>query len=520
MVDATVTVGTEAVGVISPRLYGAFAEHLGRCCYDGLWVGSESDVPNVEGFRRDVVEALRDMPTPMIRWPGGCYAEHYHWRNGIGPVERRPGALGMSCGLMTPDANTLGTHEFLRFCELVGAEPYLAGNVATGSVQELCDWIEYVNSNTDSTLTRERAANGKLSPWTVRLWGVGNESWDCGGRFDPVTYAHEYRRFARMIRDVDPTAELVAVGQEDEPLPESNLDPDWNAKFLRALGPNATLVDHLSIHRYWLRGGPEVDFDEAQYYDLLGEADATEDLVVRTRQTIDAIAPATHRIGIALDEWGVWHPEAREWGPGDVPRRPPKGLEQACTLRDALAAGVALEGFHRQCESLSMTNLAQVVNVLQAVILTDGPHFAKTPTYYALALHGPHVGAEAVAVDVAGAPTPAGGPAVSATASLRRGGNGGAPVSGAVTVINRHFSNSASVEIRLEGWAGASAAAGRLLSADAPNAVNEPGAAEQAVLTPIDVSPGPGGRFRLTMPAHSMATVDLTTPVLDQRGGF
>jgi len=519
VVDATVTVGSEPLGVISPRIYGAFAEHLGRCCYGGLWVGVGSDVPNVDGFRTDVVEALRDLPTPLVRWPGGCYAEHYHWRGGIGPAEGRPGALGMSCGLKTPDTNALGTHEFLRFCKLIGAEPYLAGNVATGSVQELCDWIEYVNSSTDSSLTRERAANGRPAPWGVKLWGVGNESWDCGGRFDPVTYAHEYRRFARMIRDVDPHVELVAVGQEDEPLPESNLDPEWNAKFLRTLGPNAALVDHLSIHRYWLRGGPEIDFDEADYYRLLDEADATEALIVRVRRTINAIAPSSHRIGIALDEWGVWHPEAREWGPGDVPRRPPEGLEQAGTLRDALAAAIAFEGFHRQCDSLSMTNLAQVVNVLQAPIVTDGPNMARTPTYYALALHDAHVGANALPVRVETAATPSGGPTVSATASIRSGAGNG-PLGGAVTVVNRHFREIASVEIRLAGWSGANASRARLLCGDAPNATNEPGKTERAFIRPIDADAGAGGTFRLVMPACSMATIDFTTSGLDQRGGL
>lgn len=532
MIDATVAVGGEPIGVISPRIYGAFAEHVGRCCYDGLWVGPGADVPNVEGFRSDVVEALRDLPAPLVRWPGGCYAEHYHWRNGIGPAERRPGTLWLSCGLVAPDTNALGTHEFLRFCELVGAEPYLTGNVATGSVQELCDWIEYVNSATDSALTRERAANGRAEPWAVKLWGIGNESWDCGGRFDAVTYAQEYRRFARMIRDVDPTVELVAVGQEDEPLPEYNLDPEWNATFLRTLGPNATLVDHLSIHRYFLRGGPETDFDEEQYYDLLDEADATEELIVRTRRTIDAIAPAPagRRIGIALDEWGVWHPEAREWGPGDVPRRPATGLEQACTLRDALAAAVALEGFHRQCNSLSMANMAQVANVLHAAIVTDGPLMARTPTYYALWLHRPHVGAQALPVEVATTATPAGGPAVSATASLGSTRStvsvasdrlrSGDSLSGAVTIVNRHYRDAAAVEVQFAGWTDTRIGTGRLLTADEPNAVNVPGRRQRAFLRPIRPEGRAGGGFSVDIPAHSMATFEFTITGDRQREGL
>jgi alpha-N-arabinofuranosidase len=518
MVGATVTVGTEPIGVISPRLYGNFAEHLGRCCYGGLWVGPESDVPNIGGFRKDVVEALRALPTPMIRWPGGCYADHYHWRNGIGSPAARAATLGMTCGLSSSDTHAIGTHEFMRFCELIGAEPYLCGNVATGSVQELCDWIEYVNSATDSSLTRERSANGRLAPWGVKLWGIGNESWDCGGRFDPVTYAQEYRRYARMIRDVDPTVELVAVGMEDEPLPEFHLDPEWNAKFLGALGPNATLVDHLSIHRYWIHGGPETDFDEADYYALLEEADATEGLIERTRQTIDAIAPPSHRIGIAFDEWGVWHPEARDWGPGDVARRKPVILEQANTLRDALAVAVGFEAFHRQCNSLSMTNISQVVNVLQAVIMTDGPSIALTPTYHALSLHAPHVGAQALPVEVSGGVGAAGGPSVSATAS-RRDGDGDA-MGWAVTVVNRHYSSPAAVEISLPGMPGAGVERARLLSADAPNATNAPGEPARVRTIPVVVEELGDGRFSIAMPAHSMATVEFKSTKQDQRGGI
>jgi alpha-N-arabinofuranosidase len=507
MLEATVTVGAEPIGVISPRIYGAFAEHLGRCCYGGLWVGPDSDISNVDGFRSDVVAALRALPTPFIRWPGGCYSEHYHWRSGIGPAAIRAASLGMSCGLYTSDSHALGTHEFMRFCELIGAEPYLAGNVATGSVQELCDWIEYVNSSTDSALTRERAANGRLGPWNVKTWGVGNESWDCGGRFDAVTYAHEYRRFARMIRDVDPRAELVAVGQEDEPLPESGLDPEWNARFLETLGPAANLVDHLSVHKYWIHGGPETDFDESQYYALLDEAEGTEGLIQRTWRTIEAIAPPSHRIRIALDEWGVWHPEARDWGPGDVPRRRPPDLEQANTLRDALAVAVALEGLHRQCNVLSMANLAQVVNVLQAPILTDGPRIALTPTYHALALHRPHVGAHALPVEVeAAARTPVNGTAVSATASVAPNGS-----SGAVTIVNRHWNAPAEVRMRLTGMLDATAGDSRLLTADAPNAVNVPGEAEQVFPRLLEVEVLGDATFRVSIPAHSMATIEFAS---------
>jgi alpha-N-arabinofuranosidase len=507
MIDATIAIADEPIGTISPRLYGAFAEHLGCCCYGGLWVGLDSpDVAHVDGFRRDVVDALRELPTPLIRWPGGCYADHYHWRNGIGAPATRPGTLGLSCGIRSSDTNALGTHEFMRLCELVEAEAYVAGNVGSGTAQELCDWIEYVNSATDSALTRERAANGRPEPWGVRLWGIGNESWDCGGRFDPESYAREYRRFAAMARHVDPQAELVAVGLEDEPLPESHLDADWNARFLRALGPSVDLVDHLSIHKYWLHGGPETEFDEAAYYALLAEADSTEALIERTARTIASIVPASHRIGIALDEWGVWHPEARDWGPRDAPARTPVTLEQANTLRDALAAAVAFEGFHRQCNVLSMTNLAQVVNVLQAVLLTDGPSCVRTPTYHAIALHRPHVGAQAlparVKTDIS---IPTGTAAVSATASRRDAAGAGGRGRWAVTIVNRHVDRPVAVEVRGPDGALASALA---LTADRAAATNTPDQPEQVAPRPLEVSESDGG-YRFTLPAHSMATLEL-----------
>jgi alpha-N-arabinofuranosidase len=497
-----VRIGADPIGLISPRLYGTFAEHLGRCCYGGLWVGPTSAIPNVDGFRADVVGALRDLPTPLIRWPGGCYADHYHWRDGIGGADERSRTIGTSCGVSVPDSNALGTHEFMRFCELTGAEPYLAGNVGTGSVQEMCDWVSYVNADADSSLTRLRAANGRAEPWGVRLWGIGNESWDCGGRFDSVSYAHEYRRYAAMLRHIDPKAELVAVGLEDETLPESHLENDWNAKFLAALGHNAGLVDHLSIHKYWIYGGHETDFGEADYYSLLAEADATEGLIERTARTIGALVPPPHRIGIALDEWGVWHPEARDWGPGDGPRRTPATFEQACTLRDALAAAVALEGFHRQCRVLSMANMAQVVNVLQAFLLTDGTACVKTPTYHAFSLHSPHIGAQAhraiVATDIT---LPTGRHAVSATASKSERG-------AAVTLINRHFDRAITTDIHA---AGMKLLGARVLTADAVDAVNSPKQPDLAAPRLLDVTEMHEGQFTFTLPAHSMATIELRT---------
>lgn len=481
--------GDAPIGTISPRLYGHFAEHLGRCCYGGLWCGTDSrDLPQEGGFRRDVVAALAKLPVPLLRWPGGCYADHYHWRDGIGPAAQRPIRLGMSCGLQVEDDNAIGTHEFLWLCQQLGAEPYLAGNVGSGTPQELCDWLEYCNTAVATTLGRERAANGSPQPFGVKLWGVGNENWGCGGNYDPATYAHEYVRYATMLRHVDPSAELVICGHTDE----------WNAELAAAVGlRRANLIDHFSIHRYWITGGPETGFSADDYYRLLAEAEATEDFIVRSDRIVREALGDERRIGIALDEWGVWHPEARPWGPGDMERRDPVTYEQANTLRDALAAAVALEGFHRQCNVLTLANLAQIVNVLQAVVMTDGPQLWLTPTYHALRLHAPHLGATALPVDVAGGESlPGGIAAVSGTAS-RRGDEL------AVTVINRHYAQPAEVLLRGPGAGRASA---QLLAAPSADAGNSPDAPDAVAPVALPVRQE-GDGWRIELPPHSLATV-------------
>ena len=510
---ATITIRADSpIGTISPRLYGHFAEHLGRCCYDGLWVGTDrADAPQQNGFRSDVLEALKALPVPLLRWPGGCYADHYHWRDGIGHPAERAVRLGMSCGLQVEDTNAIGTHEFLWLCAQLGAEPYLAGNVGSGTPQELCDWLEYCNTAVPTTLGRERAANGSPAPFGVPLWGVGNENWGCGGNYDAPGYAREYVRYATMLRHVDPAAELVICGHDDA----------WNAELLATVGRHLALVDHLSIHRYWIGGGAETAFDENAYYSLLAEAHETEAFVRRTAALLRAAAngaPAPeadlsegesaseaaietksgHRIGIALDEWGVWHPEARPWGPRGGDAREPVTYEQANTLRDALAAGIALEGFHRQCNVLTLANLAQIVNVLQAPVMTEGARMWLTPTYHALRLHAPHIGATALPVEVLGGDTlPDSTAAVSATAS--RAGD-----AVAVTLINRHYQKSAAV--RIGGAGGGGDAHAQILAANAPNAANTADAPNNVALAALDITRD-GDGWRVELPPHSMATV-------------
>jgi alpha-N-arabinofuranosidase len=481
----------QPIGTISPRLYGHFAEHLGRCTYDGLWVGDNPrDIPHDNGIRLDVLDALKAMPVPMLRWPGGCYADHYHWRDGIGAPGERPIRLGMSCGITVEDSNSFGTHEFMRLCALLGAEPYLAGNVGSGTPQELCDWLEYCNATVRTTLVRERTANGSPEPFNVRLWGVGNENWGCGGNYDAESYANEYRRYATMLRHVDSTAELVICGHTDA----------WNMQVLQTNRDHMGLIDHFSIHRYWINGGAELDFTEDEYYTLLAEAADTENFVRRTAEMIKATTGGKRHIGIALDEWGVWHPEARTWGPGEVQRRSLEAdYEQAGTLRDAIATAVALEGFHRQCDVLSLANLAQIVNVLHAPVMTSGANMWLTPTYYALQLHTPHIGAEALPVTVEqGTQLSDGSGAVSGTASRTDAGI-------ALTLTNRHYSQSADVSFALDSRY--KTTSGQLLSGDSPRAINTADQPDRVKLSPCDVSVDGAGHWRVELPPHSMATI-------------
>lgn len=470
----------EPLGTVSPRLYGHFAEHLARCCYDGMYLGDERDsVPKVGGFRVDVVSALKALPTPLLRWPGGCYADHYHWRDGIGP--KRPARLGLSCGRRVLDDNGLGTHEFLALCEMIGAEPYLAGNMGSGSVQELCDWVEYCNCELPTSLGQERAKNGRGKPWAVKLWGVGNENWGCGGNYDPESYALEYRRYALMMSDVDPSIETVFCGHNSE----------WNRRALEKMRDHYRFIDHYSIHCYWIKGGPGIGFTDEQYYNLFEEAESMAAFIQETRDLLEEVSGGRKRIGIALDEWGVWHPEARTWGP-DALAAEIEEYEQPCTLRDALALAVGLEVLHKECASVSLANLAQVVNVLHAPIKTKGDRMWLTPTYHALRMHAPHLGGQVYRTVIEGGPqTPTGRSALSATAT-----------SGGVTITNRHLSEAATIRVNAD----MNLKSAFLLSSQNPSDENGPGNEEKVIAKPLVIG-REAGSYLVDMPPHSLVSL-------------
>jgi alpha-N-arabinofuranosidase len=384
MSDATIDVLlNEPIAAIHPNLYGHFMEHLGGCIEEGCWVGEDSAIAHTGGIRNDIVAALKTVRAPVIRWPGGCFADDYHWQDGIGPRDQRPRRVNMHWGEVI-ETNQFGTHEFLAFCRAVGAQPYLCGNVGSGTPRELRDWVEYCNFPGDSTLARQRAANGAPEPFGVHYWGVGNENWGCGGNFTPEDYGTEYRRFATYLRAWGgQELTLIACG------PNGN-DLDWTRRFFTKLrkdfwsGPP---IHGFSAHYYCGTAGTATEYTEAQWYELLWKAIQMEPMVVQQRALLDAFDPE-RKIGLIVDEWGTWHPP--------TPGRNPAFLWQQNTVRDALVAALTLDIFNRHADKVVMANIAQTINVLQALLLTDGEKMLKTPTYHVYALYTAHQGAQSV----------------------------------------------------------------------------------------------------------------------------
>ncbi len=372
----------ETIGTINPNIYGHFMEHLGGCIAEGTWVGTESPIPNTDGVRNDVVEALKEVGAPVIRWPGGCFADDYHWQDGIGDRAKRPKRINIHWGNVIED-NQFGTHEFMAFCRNVGAEPYFCGNLGSGAPGEMRDWVEYCNFPSGSTYAETRAANGHPDPFNVLFWGVGNENWGCGGNFTPEDYGSEYRRFASYLRNWggDPL-QLIACG------PNGN-DLDWTRRFFEKLRKDygSAPIHHFAAHYYCGTAGTATEYTESQWYELLYKAIQMEPLVVQQRAAMDVFDPQ-RKIGLIVDEWGTWHPP--------TPGRNPAFLWQQNTMRDALVAALSLDIFNRHADKVVMTNIAQTINVLQALILTEGDKMIKTPTFHVYHLYKPHQGGRAV----------------------------------------------------------------------------------------------------------------------------
>ena len=365
--------------IISRHIYGHFAEHLGRSIYDGFWVSDTMKVPKKDRIRLDVVEALKKIKVPNLRWPGGCFADEYHWRDGIGPRKQRPKMVNTNWGGITED-NSFGTHEFMELCSLLNTEPYIAGNVGSGTVEEMAKWVEYFNMPGESPMSYLRKQNGRDKPWKVSYFGVGNESWGCGGNMTADYYSDLYRRYATYARDYPgaPLKRIVSGASEG--------DYNWTETCMKKIP--RSMMWGLTLHYYTLptgswsgSKGSATDFDEAQYFKTMKRCLRMEELVTKHSAIMDKY-DADKKVALIVDEWGIWTDVEQGTNPGF--------LYQQNSLRDALIAGTTLNIFNNHSDRVRMANLAQTVNVLQAVILTKGRQMLLTPTYHVFDLYKVH----------------------------------------------------------------------------------------------------------------------------------
>ncbi|MCM1568647.1 MAG: alpha-N-arabinofuranosidase [Roseburia sp.] len=369
-------------GHINPELQGHFSEHLGRCIYEGLYVGEESDIPNVNGMRSDVVDALKQIKVPVLRWPGGCFADEYHWKDGIGPKEKRKKMINTHWGGVVED-NSFGTHEFMELCRQLGCKTYINGNVGSGTVQEMSEWVEYMTFKGVSPMADMRAANGHEEPWKIDYFGVGNENWGCGGNMRPEYYGDLYRRYQTYIRNYDGANPIykVACGANAD-------DYHWTRKVLETTFDHGNgFMNGLSLHYYtvpygnWQHKGQATGFHEKDWYNTLNKTLYMETLIKRHGAIMDQFDPEK-KIGMIIDEWGTWFDVEEGTNPGF--------LYQQNTVRDAMVAGINLNLFNKNCDRVKMANIAQMVNVLQSVLLTEGEKMVKTPTWYVFDLYKAH----------------------------------------------------------------------------------------------------------------------------------
>jgi alpha-N-arabinofuranosidase len=490
---ASLTVSADQPGPqISRHIYGHFAEHLGRCIYDGLWVGPDSPIPNTRGIRNDVIEALRAIRIPNLRWPGGCFADQYHWEDGVGPVEERPDRVNIHWGGVVED-NSFGTHEFLDFCELIGADPYIAANVGSGTPQEMSDWVEYMTFPGDSEITRRRKANGREKPWSVPFLGIGNENWGCGGRMTPEYYSDLYRRFSVYARDWEPNElQRIAAGPGGTEL-------EW----LDVLAGRVRRgIEGISMHYYtigsprWNEKLPSIGFEEDGWFKILHSALEMEELLVEAEEIMARHDPE-NRIGLYVDEWGTWYEP--------LPGSNPAFLVQQNTIRDAVVAGATFNIFHDHAERVKMANIAQLVNVLQALILTEGEAMVLTPTYHVFDMYQVHHDATSLPVAleteyvVHGSETI---PAVSASASKDEQGRLH------LSLVNLDPHAEVALDASIQG-AEFGEVTGRVLTAEALDAHN-------TVADPDRVKPGPftgatlsGSALEARLPPRSVVVLTL-----------
>ncbi len=430
---------------INKEIYSNFSEHLGRGIYDGIYVGEDSKIPNIEGYRKDVVEAFRELKLPVLRWPGGCFADEYHWKDGIGEKSARAGVVN-NWGHIAEN-NSFGTHEFLRFCELVGCEPYISANVGSGTVRELMEWVEYMTFDGISPMSELRRKNGREHAWKLKYLGIGNESWGCGGNMTPEYYCDNYRQYATFCRDYSGNRLFkIACGPNAD-------DYNWTETCMKRISPD--LMQGLSMHYYtvptgiWDHKGSSTEFDDAEYYATLKCTLRMEELITRHSEIMNRYDPQ-HKVGLVVDEWGCWY---------DVePDTNPSFLYQLNTMRDAIVAAINLNIFNAHSDRVYMANIAQAVNVLQAVMLTEGLKTIKTPTYHVFDLYKGHMENQLIYSHIENEEAAEGVPALSCSASINEAGKI------VITLANCSLSEGYTVEIA--GADKVKEACGRILTGD------------------------------------------------------
>jgi len=475
---------------INKEIYGHFAEHLGHCIYGGIYVGEDSDIPNIRGFRNDVIGALKDMQIPLLRWPGGCFADTYHWKDGIGPRENRPTIVNVHWGGVTED-NSFGTHEFLDFCELIEAEPYININVGSGTVQEASEWVEYVTSSNVSPMTELRKKNGREEPWDVKYWGIGNENWGCGGNMTPEYYADLYNRFASYCH-----GDLYRIAGGP-----NSFDYNWMDVIMQKTTRHRHLVQGVSLHYYtiqtgnWGDKGNATGFGEKEWIETMEQTLRMETLVSRHSTIMDKYDPEK-RIGLIVDEWGNWFNVEEGTNPGF--------LYQQNTLRDAMVAGINLNIFNKHADRVKMANIAQMVNVLQSVILTKDDEMVLTPTYYVFKMYSVHQDATLVPSNLKTEDYSLDRrrvPKVHASASTKDGIL-------SVTLVNLNPNSNESVEISITGNE-YSAASGQIITAENMNDFNDFGQSEKVTLKALKINKPKDGKLTVELPEKSVVLIQL-----------
>jgi alpha-L-arabinofuranosidase len=472
--------------VINKNVYGQFAEHLGTGVYEGMWVGPKSNIPNTKGWRNDVVGALKELHVPLVRWPGGCFADTYHWRDGVGPQDKRPHNVN---GGSVDEINAVGTHEFFDLIDMLGADAYINGNVGTGSVQEMSDWVEYLTADGGSPLARLRAQNGHAKPFKVAYFGIGNELWGCGGNMKPEYYASLYSNYEKFLRASDQyRPKMIAAGG----------GTSWTDVLSNELKGRTTGI---SIHQYTIAGatwetkGAALGFKEGEWISTLANTLKMDQVIKDHVAVLDKNDPEK-KIGLMIDEWGTWYADADASS---------SALYQQNSLRDALVAALSFHIFHEHAERVPMTTIAQMVNVLQAMILTDKEKMVLTPTYYAFQMYVPFQDARSLPLAIKdntsytlGATTI---PGVSASAARAKDGKL------YLALVNTDPSKAVDVAVSVAGTK-VKGAAGKVLTSAAMDAHN-------TFQNPQAIKPAPfsaraaGGKLSIKLPAKAVMVVAL-----------